>query len=235
MEDRGVLADLRARLRDQDILLREMHHRIKNNLQIVAQLLYLRAASVGDPRLAALVREGCERIKAVALLHETLSVGSHTDRIHGQDYFERLASSLSPVVASEGLAVVDITVSTDSNAGLSFDSALACGLIVTELVTNAVKHAFPERRTGRVEIRLDRDAPGTACLSVQDDGVGFEEDAIENPSNSLGLQIVRMLAQQLGSRLEFDRNPGKTLGTRFRIPSVSLLPLDGNSEESAAG
>ena len=219
-------ADLRASLADRELLLKEVHHRVKNNLQIVASLLNLQVSRTADPQIRMALRDTQNRIHSMALLHEVLYRSPSLARLDFPTYVQELCRYL---LRSSGTANVRVRIEPHvAPVGLPLDRAVPCGLLINELVSNAIKHGFPDERSGcvRVELQtLDEPDGATAAviaagqrrlaLSVGDDGIGLPADFEQRRTKSLGLKLVGGLAQQLGGHLTIQRSAGG--GTVFRI------------------
>jgi len=224
-------AELRLQnsLAEKEVLLKEVHHRVKNNLQIVASLLGIQLGNVGEPRTRAAVRAVRSRVEAMALVHQKLYQSEGLDRVDVQEYLEQLTDSLYQTFDTSGGAVeweVDA-------AGVSFDAetAVPLGLIVTELVSNAFKYAFAGRAEGRVRVGV-RPAPGGAYeLRVEDDGVGIPESVRRGDLGSLGLVLVHDLARQLGGTVQVGAPAGAGSGT---VWTVRFTPSTGTTEREDA-
>jgi two-component sensor histidine kinase len=203
-------ARIAAQLAEKETLLREVHHRVKNNLQIVTSLLSLQQHAVDSPDVAMMLEESRRRVAAMALVHEHLYAADVLAEVDMASYVRRLSTSL---VASFGTLPSRVELRL---AGTSFplpmERAIPCGLLLNELLTNALKHAFPGDRRGSITVRLDReDAADT--IDVRDDGVGFAPD-LESTPRSLGLQLLPRLAAQLGGSLERGQDAP---GTQYRL------------------
>ena len=210
---------LRTALHEQEVLLKEVHHRVKNNLQLITSLLRLEAGRTDNAATQAVLGEMQGRILSMALLHETLYRAGSLAFIDLGGYLEQLANQLFRSAApSSGVALrLDLTP-----AAVELDQAIPCGLIVNELLSNSLKHGFPDGRRGATFVRLHRLETGTGLrLEVGDDGVGLPADLRERESNSLGLHLVSILAKQLGGTLTIGEPPG-TLFTLLFTPK--LLP-----------
>ncbi len=215
-------------VKEKEVLLKEVHHRVKNNLQIVSSLLNLQSAYLRNEYDRELFRESQNRVKAMALLHEKLYQSDHLDRIDFGEYLHSLVSTLfqsyRPTVGT-----VRYTLDVDT-IPLDIDEAIPCGLIAGELFSNALKHAFPNGRAGSVEISFKRSAPSELRLSVSDDGIGMKYDFKEEQGGPLGLQLVKSLAGQLGGVLvDIHKGAGTTIALSFKEPSRSnRTSLHGN-------
>ena len=216
---------IKASLHEKEVLLKEIHHRVKNNLQIVTSLLSLQAGGAGDPRITALLRETQHRVKSMALMHETLYRGGNLAALDLRQYVKELVEYLRH---SYGPALRRVRLVADVEAlPLPLDSAIPCGLMLTELVTNAFKHAFPEPLTGTLRIDGRHDEGGAYVLRVVDDGRGMPTGVDPLHSRSLGLQLVANLARQLHAgftRDDTDRGTSFTIrfaASRFDAPAVA--------------
>ena len=197
---------LRTSLAEKEVLLREVHHRVKNNMQIVASLLNLQSQSAPDPSVREIFKESRDRIRSMALVHERLYQSADLARIEFAEYLRKLTSHL---VHSYGTGDGRIVLEVDAgNIQLDVNTAVPLGLIVNELVSNAIKHAFPNGARGKIAVGLERPAGGKFRLVVSDDGVGFPEGLDFRNTESLGLQLVTMLADQLEGDLLLERDAG---------------------------
>jgi two-component sensor histidine kinase len=204
---------LKASLRDKETLLKEIHHRVKNNLQVVASLLSLQSGYVQDAATQQLFEESQHRIRSMALVHERLYQSQDLARIDFAEYVNSLVTHLFSSYHAQG---IKWRIEADPIA-LDIDTAVPCGLILNELVTNALKHGFPDGRGGEVYVGV-READGRYAIVVQDDGVGFQEAVDFHNAASLGLQLVNSLVRQLGGAIELCR----LKGTKFEITFVGV-------------
>ena len=200
-------AQLRTTLREREVLLQEIHHRVKNNLQIVASLLSLQSGSIRDPQMAAHFQESQERIRSMALIHEKLYQSESLARVDLADYVKSLVGILLRTYATAGN--VDLQVRLDP-AFVSIDTAVPVGLLLNELLTNALKYAFPKGRKGCLLVELEAKPDGQYVVRVEDDGVGLGPDFQLEQANTLGMRLVRMLAKQLDAELSFRSGSGHT-------------------------
>jgi PAS domain S-box-containing protein len=207
---------LRASLTEKEVMLREIHHRVKNNLQFISSLLSLQAARVTDPRVAQALAESQNRIRTVALVHENLYRTPDLASIPMASHLESLCAYLFRSFAVDAERILlELELAP---LVLDVDQSIRCGLIVNELVSNAVKHAFPDGRRGRIVVRLAEQA-GEYALSVIDDGIGISTEIDLAHATSLGLQLVSDLTENLGGTLSLARNSGTTFTVTFR-PSL---------------
>lgn len=203
-------ARLRISIREKEALLREIHHRVKNNLQIISSLIRLQAESRVDGELEEMCRVSQSRIRSMALIHENLYRSTELDRVDIASYFENLAVHL---IHTYGIDPDIVRLTIDAgNVSLDMDTAIPCGMIVTELVSNSLKYAFPSGRKGEIVIRLTEERRGYS-LTIGDNGIGFPPGAERQKGGTLGLHLVDSLVGQLGGALTVD----STGGVRFSI------------------
>ncbi|MDZ7379986.1 MAG: PAS domain S-box protein, partial [candidate division KSB1 bacterium] len=203
--------ELLSSLKEKEILLKEIHHRVKNNMQVISSLLSLQSSYITDPRALAIFNDSQNRVKSMALIHEKLYQSKNLARVDFAEYARSLTSHLFD---SYGVDPERIGMEIEINGvELAIDTGISCGLIVNELVSNALKHAFPNGRKGQVTLRLER-VNGSYVLSVSDDGVGFPSHLDFRNTESLGLQLVNTLTDQLEGNIELLCNGG---GTTFTI------------------
>ncbi|MDB4989886.1 MAG: putative signal transduction histidine kinase, partial [Myxococcaceae bacterium] len=204
----------RESLREKEVLLKEIHHRVKNNLQVIVSLINLQASKLEDPATRAAFEETRSRVHAIALLHERLYGSKNLGRIDMRDYLRGLASDLSS--ANVDARVISLHVEAE-DLYFEMDAAVPIGLIVNELVTNAYKHAFPQHFSGggNVHVALKRDGTDITIV-VSDDGIGYPEGLDPDNVDSLGLLLISSLSQQLEGAVSFDaRSDGARCVVRF--------------------
>lgn len=198
-----VESRIEAALREKEVLLKEVHHRVKNNMQIISSLLQLQSGAVESAPVRELLADSQDRIRSMALIHEKLYQHHDFARIDFADYLQGLLAVLS---AAHGRAArIDIQA---EQLWLGIDQAVPAGLIVNELVTNSWKHAFPGVRAGTIAVRLAAGEGRQVRLEVADDGIGLAPTTDPAHSRSLGLRLVRLLAEQLDAELRFGGPPG---------------------------
>ncbi len=216
LQRQQVETQLQASLREKEAMLQEIHHRVKNNLQVVSSLLNLQAERAQDPALADILRDSQNRVRSMAYIHERLYRFADLAQVDFAEYTRALADHLLNSYQSKDQGTVDVHVEIGPDVRLGVDTAIPCGLIVNELVSNALKHAFPPgwKRPGLVTIAVQQ-TPNGYMLKVQDNGVGLPADVDVRCARSLGLELVTILAQQLGGALEIDRQGGTAFTITF--------------------
>lgn len=210
---------IKASLKEKEVLLREIHHRVKNNLQIISSLLSLQSAYVDDDKSSELFQDSQNRIKSMALIHEELYQSKNLDGIDSADYIQRMVANLF-----HSFSVDPNRISTHFELDEIFfniETSIPCGLIITELVTNALKYAFPDDRKGEITIKLKK-LDDRYLLIISDNGVGIPDKYMEDNVSTFGLILVRSLVKQLDGKLEIRKNKG----TEFRIKFKPMLYKD---------
>jgi two-component sensor histidine kinase len=216
-ELRSERDQLARSLAEKEVLFQEVHHRIKNNLQVIASLLRLQASSIGDLNLATALSESQHRVESMALIHEQLYESADLREVAIDPYAKLLLENLlhfygnpAHIVGHAGIA----PLADGRPLALDLDQAIPAGLILNELASNALKHAFPEGRFGCVRIEGHR-RNGWNHLTVKDNGVGLPRDFDQRWSKSLGLEIVNILTRQLNGTCELARNGGTAFCVSF--------------------
>ncbi len=200
-------ARLENALHEKTVLLNELHHRVKNNLQVISSLLNLQATQAGDERLRTMLSESQGRVRAMALTHQLLYERKDYTRMNFGEYLERLAQLLLSSYRENSAHIVLRQVMPETPQYLDFERAIPCGLAVNELVSNAFKHAFPNQLSGKVSIELKLEDEEFKVI-VADDGVGLPDDFDLTKVSSLGLQLVPLFAEQLGGHLTVEHGQG---------------------------
>ena len=203
---------IKASLKEKEILLREIHHRVKNNLQVISSLLNLQVEHISDEQYRSMFEDSQNRIRSMALIHETLFQSENLAHIDIHEYITNLVYELiQTYMASDRIAVT----TSVKDVSLDIDTAVSCGLIINELVSNALKHAFPDGREGEVKIVL-RSCNNNIELIVSDNGVGIPGDIDVRTTESLGLDLVVTLAEnQLNGKIALDTSEGTTFCITF--------------------
>jgi PAS domain S-box-containing protein len=208
-ERQQMEAHLKASLGEKEVLLREMHHRVKNNLQIVSSLLDLQAEAIQDPRIRACFQESQDRIHAMALIHEQLYQSGNVAQIEFAAYLRDLSARLvQSYRIGQGRLALEVNA---DEVYFPIAIAIPCGLLLHELLSNCLKHAFPAGRSGSIAVTLRRHPQDIYVLTVHDNGMGLPPGLDVRTTTSLGLQLVYLLAAQLGGRLTFASSDGTTV------------------------
>jgi PAS domain S-box-containing protein len=220
-ERRRMEEALRASVREKEVLIKEVHHRVKNNMQIISSILSLQAGSVRDPDARECLAECQNRIRSMALVHEKLYRSGNLSRIDFGEYLRSLTAALFHACRTDADRVrLDFSA---ADVSLDVNTAIPCGLVANELIINALKHGFPAGRSGSLRIGLDNLGDGRYRMVVADDGAGFPKDLDFRMTETLGLQLVTLLVGQLDGTIELDRERG----TAFTITFNDQSPRDG--------
>ncbi|OHD64657.1 MAG: hypothetical protein A2176_10130 [Spirochaetes bacterium RBG_13_51_14] len=204
---------LKDSLHEKEVLIKELHHRVKNNLQVVSSLLALQSRKVDNERYQGYFKESQNRIHAMALVHEKLY---HSEALSKIDFSRYIFELVQHLFYSYNINRDMVTLRLDiKDLFLSIDTAVPCAMIINELVSNSLKHAFPGRRKGVISISLNRNGEEKHTLSVHDDGVGMPGDFDLQKTDSLGMQIVTSLTRQIRGTLTVERSGGTTVSMIF--------------------
>jgi len=240
-ERREAEQRVKASLEEKEVLLREIHHRVKNNLQVISSLLTLEAHHHAGESSAQLFADTQSRIRAMALVHDKLYQSDNLALIELGAYIRDLAAGLKEVNASRQR---DVRVVVDAeNIALSVDAAMPCGLMLNELLTNAFKYAFPDGRCGEIRVDARHLDGGQIQISVSDNGVGLPAEIGLDSSGTLGLQLVRTIAGQLGGGVTVERGSGTRFditfplgyGRRAEVVQQAANPLPGDQPVERSG
>ena len=203
---------IKASLREKEVLLREIHHRVNNNMQVITSLLRLQSEQIKEEKYAGLFQDSVDRIRSMALVHERLYQSKDLTNVDFKEYIKTLVSFLfrfkeidtnkiTPRIEVEGVS-------------LNIETAIPCALVINELITNSLKHAFPGERKGELKISLRSIGEDALELIVRDNGIGMPEDLDFRTTESFGMDLIRILGEdQLDGQVELDR----TAGTKFHI------------------
>lgn len=206
---------IRAALQEKELLLGEIHHRVKNNLQVIDSLLDMQASRIDDPRVQEILRDSQNRVRSMALIHQTLYQSHDFARV---DFGTVIDSLVPTLVSSYGIDSNRIQLKISAyEVHLPINRAIPCGLIVNELVTNSLKHAFPGKCEGIITISLHPLDEQSVELIVGDNGVGIADHVNFEHTDTLGLQLVQLLASQVGGTLAIQRKPAQFKLT-FTLP-----------------
>ena len=214
-ERKQVEEAIKKSLTEKEVLLREIHHRVKNNMQVIISMLRLQSEKTEGKRESGILKESQDRIKAMALIHEKLYQSRNLAEIDFPAYVKRLVNG---IVRSYNIDINKITTKIEiENILLGLDRAIPCGLIINELVSNSLKYAFPESRKGEIGIALRSVNADEVELMVNDNGAGIPEALDFKNTDSLGLDLVTILAEdQLEGKIELSRDSGTCFHIRFR-------------------
>ncbi|MBE9529267.1 MAG: PAS domain S-box protein, partial [Proteobacteria bacterium] len=210
-ERKSVEEAIKKSLAEKEVLLKEVHHRVKNNLQVISSILNLQSGYITDESLLSIFKESQDRIKSMALIHEKLYRSNELTSIDFQEYVETLSATLfcSYALGQNVKFSVDV-----ADVRMDVDVAVQLGLLLNELCSNAMKHAFPDNRPGELTIKLGAtEDKGLYMLSVADDGVGLPDDFDIESTTSMGVRLIGAMVTQLEGTLKIER----TDGTKFEI------------------
>jgi PAS domain S-box-containing protein len=202
-------------LREKETLIKEIHHRVKNNLQIISSLLDLQLDAFEDPMILAVFKDSKDRIRSMALVHENLYQFGDLARINGTEYIHNLVAYFFNTYGDQAENITPTIHIETASLALDMDTAIPFGLILTELLSNALKHAFPHEETGEIQIIIRTQTPGMVTLMVKDNGIGLPADIDFRETKSLGLQLVRLLTQQVKGTIKINRSKGTTVAITF--------------------
>jgi PAS domain S-box-containing protein len=210
---------LQASLKEKEVLLQEVHHRVKNNMQVMINLINLQCERIEDKHTCDMFNKTVDRINSMALVHKQLYKSRDFSKVDINEYITSIAENL---FVSHDVDTTKLSLKISRNdITISLDSAISCGLIINELITNSLKYAFPKNRKGKIQIRFEYLGDGQLELMVSDDGVGMPMNFDFKDSDTLGVQIVKALAEhQLRGTLVLDRTKGTKFLIRFKEPSL---------------
>ncbi len=213
--------EIRASLEEKEVLLKEVHHRVKNNLQVISSLLHLQSQHTQDQASVRMFRESQNRVRSMALVHERLYRSGDLAQVDFTDYIQRLATHLfnSHQVDSDR---INLAIEVHG-VKLSIDSAVPCGLLLNELISNCLKHAFRGREQGRILVELLPVNTGEILLSVSDDGIGLPPGVEPQAGETFGMQLIADLVEQLHGSVQVNRDAGSTV--RIVFPADEASPV----------
>jgi PAS domain S-box-containing protein len=214
-EQRETEEKIKASLKEKEVLLKEIHHRVKNNLGIVSSLLQMQSRRTQDHQATAILRDSQNRIASIALVHEKLYRSNDLANIDFAQYIPDLTTHLfDSYNVSSNCIRLNIQV---EDVSLDIETAIPCGLIINELVSNALKYAFPQNRGGEIQVRLFQQKDQSLTLIVQDNGIGLPAEFDSKKAKTLGITLVQGLVKQLRGKLEVQSQAG----TEFKISCIS--------------
>jgi two-component sensor histidine kinase/CheY-like chemotaxis protein len=217
-DKRQAEQQLRQSLKEKDLLLKEIHHRVKNNLFIVSSLLESQADYTDDPQIIKILENSQNRVMSMALIHEQLHGNSSLFQIDFKQYLTVLTEHLI-----ESYFTKEVNFQSNiQEAYLNIETAHPCGLIINELISNAVEHAFPNQKPGNIMLKFNQDEAGNCNLLLKDDGIGFPAHKDFYHSESLGLELVSTLVEQLEGEIEMKNNNGTEVKITFKELNYQL-------------
>jgi PAS domain S-box-containing protein len=205
--------ELQESLKEKEVLLKEVHHRVKNNMQVISSILNLQSSYIKDETAVEMLRESQDRIKSMAFIHESLYQGKNLSHVKFSEYVRNLVSNL---FHTYGVNKAGLKLKFDlDEVFLNLDTSIPCGLIINELISNALKYAFTDRETGTLSITLKKLDEGKLKLEIADDGKGFPQEINWKDTESLGLQLVVTLAGQIRGDIQMETKKGTTFTIVF--------------------
>jgi len=213
-ERKRAVAQLEASVRERDVLLQEVHHRVKNNLQLICSLMNVQARKLESLPAREVLAECKRRVLAIGLIHEQLYQSGDYGKVPFSQYVRSLATNI--LHAADSTGAIDLECALDP-VTLPVDKAISCGLILNELITNALKHAFPDGAQRRLWVELQQKSNSRVSMSVRDGGLG-KPPSFDEPAAGLGLQLIRTLTDQLDGTVHATSNQGTTVTVEF--PSI---------------
>jgi two-component system, sensor histidine kinase PdtaS len=211
---------------ENELLLREIHHRVKNNLEVVSSLLQLQTAQIDDPSIQSAMLASQNRVQSMGIIHQKLYQGEHLASIEMQDYFVNLSESILDSFSAEGRIKIECNM---PKLVLDVDTAISIGLITNELITNALKYAFTDKNKGEINISLTEDkndpnSEGNLLLKISDDGIGKPVDGKAH-GTGFGTQLINLLTTQLDGKLIYEINHGTIVSLAFKKPKARVTEL----------
>lgn len=202
---------LEKALEEKDTMMKEIYHRVKNNLMVISSLLNLQSSYINDKDTQDIFKESENRAKSMALIHENLYRAGDLKHLNFSEYIEKLSKDLYHTYTLDK-SLVKLVLNIEV-IKLNIDTSIPFGLILNELLTNSLKHAFPDGRSGMITVELQQDFDGRLKLSVSDNGIGFPSDLDFKTTESLGMMIINTLTQQIEGEINLDQSNG----TKFTV------------------
>ena len=210
--------EIKRSLKVKDMLLKEIHHRVKNNLMVISSLLSLQSSYIKDEASKSVFRDSQNRARSMALIHELLYQSNDLKSINFGSYINKLTNELYSIyVTDSNMIKLDMDI---DDVMIDINTAIPLGLIVNELVSNSMKHAFPNNKDGKIDIKLKL-SDGNYSMIISDNGVGFPKDYNIQNSNSLGLKIVNSLTEQIDGEIKIEGINGTTFIINFKEENYS--------------
>jgi two-component system, sensor histidine kinase PdtaS len=211
---------------ENELLLREIHHRVKNNLEVVSSLLQLQTAQIEDPSIQSAMLASQNRVQSMGIIHQKLYQGEHLAEIEMHDYFVNLSESILDSFSADGRIKIECNM---PKLILDVDTAISIGLITNELITNSLKYAFTDKDKGEINISLTEDKTnlnneGNLLLKISDDGIGKPVDGKAH-GTGFGTQLINLLTTQLDGRLIYEVNHGTIVSLAFKKPKARVMEL----------
>ncbi len=209
---------IKASLAEKEVLLKEIHHRVKNNLQVISSLLKLQSRYIQDSRVSEMLKDSQNRVRSMALVHEQLYQSKDLSNIDFAEYIQNLAYNLFQAyeIHAEGVKLQ----ANIAPCAMNIDTAVPCGLIINELVTNSLKYAFKGKTKGQIKINFTLDNNGLCVLTVSDSGIGFPQNLDHRNARTLGLRLVGSLVKQIRGKIELLETAGTTFKITFSKPKL---------------
>ena len=207
---------IKSSLKEKEVLLREIHHRVKNNMQIISSLLRLQSRQIKDEEILEIFNQSQNRIRSMALIHEELYKSRDLARIDFSDYIKRLMNHLFSAY-EDGMGNIDLKIEI-KDVYFDINRAIPCGLIIGEIVSNSLKHAFPDGRSGEISVKMHANEKDKYALIIKDTGIGIPEKLDFNKTETLGMQLVTDLVKQLDGTIDLRRDKGTEFKITFNVP-----------------
>lgn len=218
LQTRRLSVQVNQLLKDKEMLMKEIHHRVKNNLMVISSLLSLQSRYIKDEESKEIFKESQNRAQSMALIHERLYRSTDMKSIDFADYIRSLTRDLFNTYSTQEDRI-DLKMDVE-DVEVDIDNAVPLGLIINEIVTNSLKYAFPDETAGTITISFHKQKD-QYILEVSDDGIGIPEEFEVEKSDSLGMMLINSLTYQIGGELEIERSPGTTFRIKFKDPEFT--------------
>lgn len=218
LQTRRLSVQVNQLLQDKEMLMKEIHHRVKNNLMVISSLLNLQSRYIKDEKSKEIFKESQNRAQSMALIHERLYRSTNMKSIDFADYIRSLTRDLFNTYSTQEDRI-DLKMDVE-DVEVDIDNAVPLGLIINEIVTNSLKYAFPDETAGTISISFHKQKD-QYLLEVSDDGIGIPEEFEVEKSDSLGMMLINSLTYQIGGELEMERSPGTTFRIKFKDPEFA--------------